>query len=136
MDSSGFDRLAQFLRGTSRRNALRVAIGSAGLATGGLIASTIDSDANKKHRRCKKRKQTCPTCLACPTCPACQAKAIGQACTSAADCCGTETGNSCGVPNGGQFNFVCCSNRGKACTVASECCAPLVCGNGFCAVPV
>jgi hypothetical protein len=130
MDAPGFDHLPRFLSGSSRRNALRVVVGSAGLATGSLIASTIDSDAKKKRKRCKKRKQTCPTC------PTCQAKAIGQACTSATDCCGTETGNSCGVPNGGVVNFVCCSNRGKACTVASECCAPLVCGNGVCAVPV
>lgn len=45
MDAPCRSRPPRFPSESSRRNALRDAIGSAGLASGSLIASTIDSDA-------------------------------------------------------------------------------------------
>jgi hypothetical protein len=122
MDSSRVVRWTRVLGIGSRRQALH----GAAAATGVLIASRVGGAAKRnKKKRCRKKK--CPTCVPLP---------LGSRCSTARDCCGTETNLSCAATEtGNPSGAVCCGTTGVACGLSDDnCCSGFLCVNGACAV--
>jgi hypothetical protein len=120
MDTLRFKRLTQMVGNSSRRIALRGAIGGTFMATAATLATTTGG-AKKK---CKKKK-----------CPKCEALAIGESCTSTSQCCGTETNLACAFANGGD-TLACCGTAGAACANGAQCCDNFDCNDGTCGPPL
>jgi hypothetical protein len=121
VDNSRVVRLTRALGIGSRRQALQ----GAAVATGALLAARVDGAAKKgMKKRCRKKK--CPTCVPL---------ALGSRCSTARDCCGTETNLSCAATEtGNPSGTVCCGTAGVACGLSDDnCCSGFLCVNGACA---
>lgn len=118
MDGSAFDKLVRLAGGGStRRIALKSALGGAALAAVGLAASAIETTAKKKKKKCKK----------------CKGKNLGESCTSNKECCTNETNRLCAIPSDppspGTF---CCGGVGAQCSSTDDCCGDFTCDGGVC----
>lgn len=117
MDGSVFAKLVRHVGGGStRRIALRSALGGAALAAVGLAASTGETEAKKKKKKCK-----------------CKPKDLGESCTSNKQCCTNETNRLCAIPSSppspGTF---CCGGVGAQCSSTDDCCGDFTCDGGIC----
>lgn len=134
MDGRTFDRLTQLVGGSTRRFALKAALGGATIAGAGLLGSTASTEAaKKKNKRCKKKLKRCRR-----NCTTCESLLVGEPCTDTSECCGTDTNMACGIAVGGDpLASVCCGAVGASCTDVGDCCLGLVCdGDGECIVPL
>src|SRR5262245_31264592 len=107
MKGFAFDRLVGLVGSAStRRTALKMALGGTTVASAGLASAVGGTNAKKKHKKCKK----------------CQGVGFGEECNSNKDCCANETNLSCGVPNGGSPALVCCGGLNAPCSDEFDCC--------------
>lgn len=115
MDGSMIDRLAEVIEGTSRRHALRTALGGAAVATTGMVASGLGSEAKKK-KKCKKKT--------------CKALALGAECDTNLQCCPNETNRVCAFSSGMIPGPICCGVLDATCASTNDCCGGFVCSEG------
>lgn len=117
---------------TSHRRALRTALVGIALAAAKL-PSAPESEARKNKRKKKTIRPDCSTCQVCP--PPWVGTALGEACQTIEECCGNETGLSCGITEDSGGATVCCGTLGAPCGGDADCCLPFFCPEGQCIAP-
>jgi hypothetical protein len=141
MDVTLLHRLTRAVDGSSRRRVMRTALGGIALAAASQTSAPESvAGKNKKNKRKKKTncpdrpvRTDCPTCQECP--PPCVGAGLGEACQSIKDCCGNETGLSCGRTEDSSGETVCCGMLGAPCVGDADCCLPFFCPDGQCVAP-
>jgi hypothetical protein len=120
MDASAFDRLTLLAGGSSRRGALKTALGGATLAAAGVLTSA-GAHAKRRRKKCKKK------------CPTCSGKSLGQVCARTSECCATQTNLACAFTSASNEETVCCGTTGVPCPGGDgDCCFDFDCDDGVC----